>query len=537
MQNTGALFFDFKPNDSITGVLVKNARLSIISITLGDLPSLEYIILEATDIQAMEVSLFCPFRCLKLVRVSHGKLNTISGTGTNVHQCSLESLKLHHNSLTAVNLNLFAPFTSLTLFDLSHNKIEVLSGRLTSPFLTSLLLNNNRLKVLNLCPWNVVRHLNVFSIAHNNITRMPPCLDRFPNVTHLSMQFNQIDTMEVEQLARLPNLTSINLSFNNIATIPVDEHLYPQNLKQIDLGGNLIKNDTVPSSHIAAELCSTVACFVDSLIINDSPNVHKVHVPSTCNISVVDLHYTGLQYLHFEQNDSITSVLVRKNRLRIVPATLALLPNVRYVMLDSTEFEAIDLNLFYPLRHLKILDVGNAKIKYVRGTSRTVSTCPLEILKLRHNSLTIVNLNLFAPFTLLTLLDLSHNKIEVLAGRLSNPILASLLLNNNRLKALDLCTWSTLRHLDAVSIAHNNVSRTPTCLNRFRNVTHISMQFNQIDSIEVAQLLQLPNLTSLNLSNNNITSFPVSEHQYPQALRQLDLYGNPISNPFNETMR
>ncbi|XP_035913104.1 protein flightless-1 homolog [Anopheles stephensi] len=291
------------------------------------------------------------------------------------------------------------------------------------------------------------------------------------------------------------------------------------------------------SSHIAAELCSTVACFVDSLIINDSPNVHKVHVPSTCNISVVDLHYTGLQYLHFEQNDSITSVLVRKNRLRIVPATLALLPNVRYVMLDSTEFEAIDLNLFYPLRHLKILDVGNAKIKYVRGTSRTVSTCPLEILKLRHNSLTIVNLNLFAPFTLLTLLDLSHNKIEVLAGRLSNPILASLLLNNNRLKALDLCTWSTLRHLDAVSIAHNNVSRTPTCLNRFRNVTHISMQFNQIDSIEVAQLLQLPNLTSLNLSNNNITSFPVSEHQYPQALRQLDLYGNPISNPFNETMR
>ncbi|XP_035913106.1 toll-like receptor 6 isoform X2 [Anopheles stephensi] len=246
MQNTGALFFDFKPNDSITGVLVKNARLSIISITLGDLPSLEYIILEATDIQAMEVSLFCPFRCLKLVRVSHGKLNTISGTGTNVHQCSLESLKLHHNSLTAVNLNLFAPFTSLTLFDLSHNKIEVLSGRLTSPFLTSLLLNNNRLKVLNLCPWNVVRHLNVFSIAHNNITRMPPCLDRFPNVTHLSMQFNQIDTMEVEQLARLPNLTSINLSFNNIATIPVDEHLYPQNLKQIDLGGNLIKNDTVP---------------------------------------------------------------------------------------------------------------------------------------------------------------------------------------------------------------------------------------------------------------------------------------------------
>ncbi|XP_050072453.1 leucine-rich repeat and death domain-containing protein 1-like [Anopheles maculipalpis] len=298
-----------------------------------------------------------------------------------------------------------------------------------------------------------------------------------------------------------------------------------------------IPNDTtsihfinLQSLHIVSELCTILARCVDSLIIEHSPKVTMLHLPSTCNILVVTLQDTGLQFLNFEQNESLASVIVKNSRIGIIPATIANLPNIEYVTLDNTDVEVVDLHLFYPFRHLKLLQIRYAKVRYVRGTSATIGRCPLDSLKLDHNFLRIVNLNLFAPFASLTMLNLAYNRIEVLTGRLSNPILNSLLLNSNRLKVLDLCPWNVLHHLNAFTIAYNNIQRMPLCLHRFRNVTHASMQFNQINSIEVEQLIHLSNLVSINVSFNNISSIPVNESLYPPKLRQIDLCGNPISN-------
>jgi Leucine-rich repeat (LRR) protein len=103
-----------------------------------------------------------------------------------------------------------------------------------------------------------------------------------------------------------------------------------------------------------------------------------------------------------------------------------------------------------------------------------------------------------------------------------------LLLRRNRLDSLQAYAKALLQfkqHLTELSLRENNFVQFPAEILVLKNLTSLSLAFNQLETIERDTLSQLINLQWLNLSHNKLKDLPIDIvccHQ----LRGLDLENN-----------
>jgi Leucine-rich repeat (LRR) protein len=107
-----------------------------------------------------------------------------------------------------------------------------------------------------------------------------------------------------------------------------------------------------------------------------------------------------------------------------------------------------------------------------------------------------------------------------------------LLLRRNRLDSLQAYAKALLefkQHLTELSLRENSFSQFPTEILVLKNLTSLSLAFNQLETIERGMLSELSNLQWLNLSNNKLKDLPIDIvccHQ----LRGLDLENNDFTS-------
>ena len=107
-------------------------------------------------------------------------------------------------------------------------------------------------------------------------------------------------------------------------------------------------------------------------------------------------------------------------------------------------------------------------------------------------------------------LDLSHNQITSLSEKISkSPKLSNLNLSNNKLREIPeyIVNMDNLRFLD---ISYNNLQYLPDFTRS--KITSLGSAGNNLNSINSLP----PNISSINLSFNNFTSFPkvLTQHQH-----------------------
>ncbi len=96
---------------------------------------------------------------------------------------------------------------------LSRNNISSFPGNLGSlfPVLVELYLDNNRMSTIP----GKLPTLKILSLRNNNITTIVNDLN-LPNLEHLDLTHNLIQTVEPQQLEQFPQLTFINLAKNGL---------------------------------------------------------------------------------------------------------------------------------------------------------------------------------------------------------------------------------------------------------------------------------------------------------------------------------
>ncbi|NXP12973.1 NEPN protein, partial [Thinocorus orbignyianus] len=235
------------------------------------------------------------------------------------------------------------------------------------------------------------------------------------------------------------------------------------------------------------------------------------------------------------------------------------------LVLSCSGTESIENNTFKALSTLKSLELYKNQLKQIP----TFLPSGLEILKLADNSINVLHASDFEGLMKLRVLDIRNNliatlpptafsslfnlqslildgnNIESLSAALKLPRLKYLSMADNKLNSFPHNFFTSFQNLQFLSLSGNFLTKVPLDLPksllslkleknqlktiRLRDMKHLEnlseffLSENQLSSIDGAQLL--PNLTTLELSKNQLHSLPP---RLPSRLQKLDCSNNHI---------
>ena len=151
---------------------------------------------------------------------------------------------------------------------------------------------------------DIVDYKKIF-LGHNQVSRLPPNMERFENLVRLELQNNALHSAPAF-LFKLPLLSNLNLSFNKIQTIPSVEH-WSKSLTLVELKGNLltsfpknIKSASVQFLNIAKNKFETFPMAVCSLTtlttldISENKDIRELPIQLGNLSKLVDFTFDGL---------------------------------------------------------------------------------------------------------------------------------------------------------------------------------------------------------------------------------------------------
>ena len=171
--------------------------------------------------------------------------------------------------------------------------------------------------------------------------------------------------------------------------------------------------------------------------------------------------------------------------------------------IEGNELSMLDLGLFKDSVNLTHIDLMDNPLTELTNTQSIVFTY-MNWLALHECLLANLDSNLIN----------SLPNLETFVFRSSNPLTS--------IKPNQLSPWKKLQVLAV--LAKNQTSLTKEHFTGLNSLTNLIFTDSHIKTVEVHTLLALPNVTSVDLSNNDITAFEYL--QIPTKLRTLNLEGN-----------
>lgn len=177
--------------------------------------------------------------------------------------------------------------------------------------------------------------------------------------------------------------------------------------------------------------------------------------------------------------------------------------------------------------NLKIFKFPANKIKVVAPFTFS-GTEQLQYIGLNGNSLTKIPKDMFSGATNLETLNLLGNNIELIEdGALDLPKLTALDLSYNRLQQLSDVIFINSIGIKSLRITNNQLTQIGRSLDPLSNLTALSLSENVIDDIDLAAVLQHPQLIALDLSRSGLLSVnTVYQANVTYAVEFLDISHN-----------
>ncbi|TGZ63874.1 hypothetical protein CRM22_006678 [Opisthorchis felineus] len=248
-------------------------------------------------------SVILGLHCLQQLLLTYNKLNDISGVG---HLKDLQILVVKSNNLQGPLPEELRQLTKLQILDCSKNRITILPDAIGScTKLVRLLLDYNCIGEL---PSSIgcLKELQQLGIKYNRLTRLPTELAQCQQLTELNIEGNQIVRLPDDLLRKMPSVSSATLSrnaftgfptgatgqlmhlehlsmdYNDLDSVSTNDFLDADHLRSLTLGNNNIVHLEIAESSIARS--SGCEHSVNGLVFNNiCTQVHNVHV----SISVV----------------------------------------------------------------------------------------------------------------------------------------------------------------------------------------------------------------------------------------------------------
>ena len=158
--------------------------------------------------------------------------------------CSLMYLRIlkvtYSPLLFKINIDIpdvcFANLTRLDQLSLNFDNLTVFPSVIKLfPNLKKLSLENNNIEIID--DNNVGRNMSVTTLflSNNSFIKIPKAINRFSRLTYLDMSYNMISSISNDDLHGLAKLQTLRLDHNPISHISHDAFLHNSNLGELDL--------------------------------------------------------------------------------------------------------------------------------------------------------------------------------------------------------------------------------------------------------------------------------------------------------------
>ncbi len=219
---------------------------------------------------------------------------------------------------------------------------------------------------------------------------------------------------------------------------------------------------------------------------------------------------------------ALTVLDLHDNALECLPDELGKLENLTRINLNHNRLKRLPAD-FFSLRSLRSLSAANNSLLELHDDISRLDE--LENLDLSHNDLKTLPASI-GYLTKVTNLNLSHNKLTALPSEVSFlRDLSTLELTGNSLEELP-DSMCDLSKMECLYLRQNLLKKMPN----LRNCSHLKemhLGSNRLEIVTEEDVSNIPNVTTLDMRDNKITSVP-DELVNLQSLERLDLANNDL---------
>ncbi len=244
-----------------------------------------------------------------------------------------------------------------------------------------------------------------------------------------------------------------------------------------------------------------------------SHSIHELKATSLQKYPYLYRLYLDKNALHTIENGSfyrqqfLNQLDLSENKLGNISAgTFQGLKNLEFLQLDHNELETISQGTFSSVPAIKYLDLRANKISFLEeGAFDRLDH--LETLLLSFNKLRAINNGVFGNLMSLRQVQLASNQIQMIGANAFDcaPLIENLVLKENKLERMPKEAIGQLRFLDLFDISRNPV-----------------------EFIEYDALIGLESVTTINLSDCNISSIQNGSFDDLTNIATVHMFNNPL---------
>ncbi|XP_014669029.1 PREDICTED: chaoptin-like, partial [Priapulus caudatus] len=508
---------------------------------LGELTSLAYLYLHGNALLELPVGLLATQTGLIELNVAENALVDVDDDAfSSLGQ--LEKLYANDNQIHSLSDQLFANLTSLKTLDLSGNKVrELTAGALRwLVSLHNLKMRHNDLHVVDADAFSSLAELWELDLTDNHIGELPASLlTANKALLRLRLGRNKIESVHETLLSGLLRLRSVDLSHNRLADVPENLFNGLSRLESLNLNNNELTSFAVGLFNRIGKANSLAHLNLGANALLRVPPRAFVNLGDLVYLNLADNKLSLLPPDAFEGLGKLQYLGLADNKLvSLADGLFEPLGSLRCLYLDGNGLESLSPLTTRGLTNIELLDLSNNELLSFPLEALILLTSqqkPLKRLSLARNL--IAELPVDSERLYVRELDLSHNTI----GRVERDFfydvgysLESLDLSHNVIADIPTSAFANLRKLTRVSLRGNRVTR----LFEHSRVEYLDAAQNNFTTFSLVDLTRLPRLGQLDLSGNRISQF-LSTTVRLASLTRLDLSDNhivgvPLLYPTNE---
>lgn len=324
----------------------------------------------------------------------------------------------------------------------------------------------------------------------------------------LDLSRNQVQNLTEETLAYHTGIHRLNLQDNKIHFIQPGLFKEMMDLKVLDLSRN----------HLNVFALS------------------KINIGPLTSVESLDLSgnglYTGMSDYFLADSPSLENLSLNSNSITKVPQNaFSRSSSLTKISLHNNVILEIEEGAFDSLSHLTELDLSKNSITCIID----FNLCNLKLLNLSKNSVELFQSTSSTDLYRLIRLDLSENKMSYFPLLPRNNILEYLDVSRNQLQSIDITgspemnTKVYFTHLRYLDMSFNQLKSLPQsffyCM---RSLSVLNVSNNCISSFSITNKVLLQTVKTINLSFNSLQSLKFGENTLP-SLEELLLQGNDLA--------
>ncbi len=341
-----------------------------------------------------------------------------------------------------------------------------------------------------------------------------------PSITTLDMTRNDLSQITISSLVPIRHVANLKLKNNRIEHIEDGAFHVMINLQTLDLSGNQLHNIHQGTFSGATKLLHldlsnnklerVDGAFAEMLVLTRL-DIRNNKITSLTQFTFRDL--TSLRYLLLSGNH-ITHVDRRAFRN---------LAKLMYLVLKGNPVGNAD-NIEFTSYYLSYVDMSECGLRYVpRGLPNSI-----RYLQLRRNNMTVIHQRDLGQVPYLSILVLDENGITFIEDGTFTPMiyLQQLWLNGNKLTMIPRPLPSALQR---ILMDSNQIGAVTDIFPDESKINTLSFMGNNISYISPYAFRKIPELKSLDLSNNLLHSIYSDTFVNSTQLKTLQLSKNPLT--------